>query len=615
MRFAIQNCPMNSPTNDEPGAARREAPGAWVSACSIEIGVHLVLFSVILLPFVFLVFPFLVFHVGASLININLSDDWHQWKGTAAVPLLSDAQEIDTAIALVLGSLAAAGFNFRHRLRQLNSEVSVTRRYKSLIGQRGLVLRTRMSAFWSQLAGQATPPPDVVWFPSSALLAQALIRSGQPIVAVSAGLWERAGSADPIADIIMLHELAHLAYGDPTRFNRLNSVLETANRTLVLLLRVMGSVVAFLMIQQLLKNCMAHLGTGPILRQELMIGAIGALAMSICPVTAAMVRRYVGLVTALIELRADVRSAQWSGGLKRFTEILANHPLVHQSTFADKARSMFSLRLTHLSESERIDLLGRPHQLLTPKVRYFLFSLILVLLLPLNGLTPLFEGGIFDLAAVATVAVALVAAVSTMVVVGAHGEGRMPFMRLARLSLCVVLFTAACQINLYTLTYSMSTLAVTLGLPASGLTDSFSVVMISALHDIRGQLLNIWSDGWLPVSVLIGTLAFAGLWIGARILMGQNHQVSLWSLTMVGAAAGIGVVVDGNDPWRISVIEHTLFGRLLSDWADVTRQLPLLRFTLGPCLALAGISVMVVLRLGMNIVGRGTQPGDIRPHF
>jgi hypothetical protein len=79
--------------------------------------------------------------------------------------------------------------------------------------------------------------------------------------------------------------------------------------------------------------------------------------------------------------------------------------------------------MTHLLESERMQIVRRPERLLTPKVQYFFFSLCLVLLLPLNGVTPLFEGGIVDLAGVIAVATALSAAFATMFVL-ARGTSR-----------------------------------------------------------------------------------------------------------------------------------------------------------------------------------------------
>src|SRR3954447_24098315 len=99
---------------------------------------------------------------------------------------------------------------------------------------------------------------------------------------------------------------------------------------------------------------------------------------------------------------------------------------MHKSTLTDRARSLFSLEVTHFSETERLEILGNPARILTPKVEYFAFSLVLVLLLPLNGLTPLFEGGIVDLAAVITVASALVMAVTAMLAGGQGGGPDLP---------------------------------------------------------------------------------------------------------------------------------------------------------------------------------------------
>jgi hypothetical protein len=201
----------------------------------------------------------------------------------------------------------------------------------------------------------------------------------------------------------LLHELAHLAYNDPQSFARLTSLLETVSRALKVMFLALISIVGFLMLQVLIANIWNKLSAGTIVAQEVMIALIGLLATSLGPVAVATVRRYIGFITSLVELRADVRSAEWAGGTEHFAEILRNTPMVHRSTLRDRTSSLFSLELTHLSESERVELLSDPERLLTPKLRYFVFTLVLALLFPLNGLTPLFAGGIFDLAVVVTI--------------------------------------------------------------------------------------------------------------------------------------------------------------------------------------------------------------------
>lgn len=582
------------------------------SACSVEILVHRVLLSVIFLPFAFLVFPFLTFHIGVSLVNVNLSDDWRQWRHLAAKPefvFLTDAQEIALATALVLLMVLLSAARYRRSLRQLENPVPGERRYREPKGNRGLALKMRIAILWSRVALQATPPPEVFWFPNSAVLAQAMTRSGHPEIAVSTGLWERIEDSESIADLILLHELAHLAYGDPDTFRSLSALLSAVTRCVMLLLRVLIVTIGFLLVQQAVVSYRANPQQGFILRQEVAVAGIGLIALSLCPVTAAMLRRYIGLIVSLIELRADACAAQWAGGLERFVKVLSNHPMVHKSTLTDRARSLFSLDLTHLSETERLEILSDPSRILTPKVQYFAFSLVLVLLLPLNGLTPLFEGGVVDLAAVITVAAALMMALTAMLVLAGRVTNWISPARLLALSACATGFTAACQINLYTFVYSLSTSAVEIGLGRPSLSENgsslsvanFLSVMGYAFVDIRNQLTNIWSRGWIALSVVITMAAFTGLLVAARNVRGLGG-VRSWLPAIASIASGVGVLLDGYDQWRSFVIEDTLFGRVFAGWASVTHRLPGIRFTLGPCLALAVVLILRVLGLaGHNI--------------
>jgi hypothetical protein len=509
-------------------------------------------------------------------------------------------------------TLTAAALGYWRDVRRRTIEPSDGRRYLAPKGNKGSTLTIQIKGLWSQVARQSTSPPDILWFPSAAVLARAMTPSGRLTVAVSAGLWEKIVTDDPIAKIVLLHELAHLAYRDPPTFIRLEALSDAATRILKQMLRVLIFIVLFLVLHQVIANYNAHVGAATIVRQTLMIAGIGFLALLICPVSAAIIRRYIGLITSLIELRADVRSAEWSGGgLKNFAEILSHHPLVHRSTLSDRARSWFSLGLTHLSESERIQIVRSPERILSPKVQYFFFSLCLVLLLPLNGVTPLFEGGIVDLAAVITVATALSVALCTMFVLAGGTSTRSPLLRLFTVSACAVFFTAACQINLYTLTYSLSTIAVEFGLPNKGTVlrwNEVSSVLMSAFHDIGGQLENIWSGGWIVVSVLVTMAALGGLRIVARGLRHTSDPVT-GRLALVAVATGLGVIIDGYDRWRAFVVENTLLGRAFVGWASITTRFRGIRFTLGPCLALTS---MLILSMASRWI-RGDRRADRMP--
>jgi len=591
------------------------------SACSVEILIHRALLSIVFLPFAFLVFPFLTFHVTISLLNLNLSDDLSRWRGipdSQKSVLFSDSWEIALAISFVLLIALLSALRYWRRLRQLEADVSAERRYREPKGEGGRALRKRIEDLWSQVGLRSTGPPAAYWFPNSSVLAQAIVRSGRREIAVSTGLWEQIEAGDSIADAVLLHEFAHLFYGDPLTFRRMTALLESAVGCLALLFRVLALTAALLLVQQVVLAYHDRAQLGFALRQGVVVAGIGTLALSLCPVTAAAIRRYIGFIVALIELRADVRAAQWAGGLEQFVGVLSLNSMVHKSTLTDRARSLFSLDLTHFSETERLEMLHRPERLITPKVQYFGFSLLLVLLLPLNGLTPLFEGGILDWAAVATVAVALMVASTAMLTLGCKVRGRISSLRLLALSACATLFCAACQMNLYTFAYSLSTAAVEVGLGRPSLSENgsslsianFISVMSYPLGDIRHQLYNLWSSGWVSLSILITMAAFTALLAGAS--NGQPFGRLRWlTPAVVSVASGFGVLLDAYDPWRSFVIEQTLVGRAAVGWAAISHRFPGARFTLGPCLAVSGLLLLRTI----GLITKLSQPDCGRPEI
>jgi Zn-dependent protease with chaperone function len=573
-------------------------------ACSIEIRTQIVLFSAVLVPLVILVLPFLAFHLGLSLLNLNLSPDWLYWRGQppqSQFAILSEGEEIAGALIFTLVTIATAAMKYRTSLRQRTLDLS-GRRYQALRGDRGMALARRVESLWFQIAHQAASAPEVFWFASASVAARAMNRPNGPAIAVSIGLWERIDDSDQIAEIVLLHELAHVAYGDSRLFARLEAGLSAAKQTLTVMLWTLVVTLGFMMMQCAGSANQAHLPASKMLGQEVMVLSIGLLALSLRPVMVGVVKRYIALITSLIELRADVRGAEWAGGFERYAEILRDHPMVHRSTVGDRARSLFSLELTHISESERIEILENPERLFRPKVGYFVFSLVLCLFLPLNGLTPLFEGGICDLAAVVTVAAALTITASTMLIVAGGTTIRIPIARLLGLSASTVLFTAACQINLYNIGYSLSTVSVSIGNPSAYLNFSGASFLSNVGEGFQGigdELIQLWGNGWILVSILLTLTAFIGVYLAGRFIQ-RTICINLWILSLIAATSGLGVVLDGYDPFRGFIIDDTILGRMIAGWSAATARLPGIRFTLGPCLALGSVLLLLVTVVGLN---------------
>jgi len=566
-------------------------------ALSIEILVHLLLLFAVILPLAFLVYPYFVYELGVGLVNRNLADDWQHRGNTAAHRSLDDPefltqqQEILTGLALTVFTVMAAARSYRtSRKSAFNSK---DRRFRRLVGLRGDALRQRVTALWSGLANQKERPPTVMWFSNSSVSACATRYEGEPTIAVSIGLWERSEAADPLSELILLHELAHLAYNDPIRLARFHALLETTKRIWHILVRVLSGVLAFMIAHSAYAGWRDHRSVMTILALECMLLLIGMVVMLVGPAAVSIVRRYFGMITSLIELRADVRAAQWAGGLKTFLDATLTHPLVHHSDYADRARSLFSFRLTHLSETERVELFARPQSLLLPKFKYFLFSLFLAVFMTLNIYTSMIGGGIFDLAILEAVAIAMVVASVAMLVNAAAAPVKLHARSLTELAAAVVLCTAACHFWLDTVTYSVATVAVTIGNPAA--VGPFSIastidVMVASGRDIGRELSALWSHGWIFVSMVVVVFLFRLLYGIARWIP-REDRLRLFVTGLAAFAAALGILVEGYDDLHSGFLLTGIPDTIESGWTTIVSRHPGLRFTLGPLL---GLSVVLL---------------------
>src|SRR6202012_3214137 len=99
---------------------------------------------------------------------------------------------------------------------------------------------------------------------------------------------------------------------------------------------------------------------------------------------------------------------------------------------------------------------------------------------------------------------------------------------------------------------------------------------------IAGQVVRIWSRGWVVASMAITTTTLAGLRSAAKLRPTGCDSVRV--LAAVGVASGIGGVIDGYDPWRAYFLDHTGIGGIFTAWHALGGRVPAARFTLGPCL-------------------------------
>jgi Zn-dependent protease with chaperone function len=386
-------------------------------ASSIEIRVHQAIILFLFLPLLGLYFP-AVFTALSLYTAVN---------AVASLPGLATPNE-DAASPYWLGLLfisgaglvATAVFTARQALRQELATDFPPEGRKPPKGAKGQLLAERVASIWARLPARRRPVPSIVWSSNFNILAHAYDTLGAQTIEVSSGLWERVMKDDPVAAGILAHETAHLVFRDPPMFRVLAVATATLRRLLWIVLGIAIAATAIVILSQAAKDIVSRNSVAAILEHTLAIATVAVLVLVALPLAITIVRRYSGFIVSLMEVRADVAAAIWTSGLTSFATALANDPTLRRSTLADLRHSLVSLDLTHISETERLDLLRSTDRLITPKTRYFALSLALPLLVPINAATYLIEGGAIDHALVTAVAVAFQFTTVAMVLTGSQ---------------------------------------------------------------------------------------------------------------------------------------------------------------------------------------------------
>jgi hypothetical protein len=395
-------------------------------------------------------------------------------------------------------------------------------------------------------------------------------------------------AAIELADVVLFHEVAHLAKGDPRRFARIEAVVDVSRFALTVFFWAIASVVGWMLAHAITYDVLDGRGAATMLRHATMVLAIGGLACASVPLIYLAVRRYAGFLTLLVELRADVTAALWGPGLTQMAQIVQDDEAVHKSSWADRGRSLFAIGPTHLSETERVAILENHDRLITPQLRYFGLSLALPLAFPLNGATPMLWAGTFDavFALIATTAAGL-SVVALPAIAATYGVRVRSALRIAALAIVLVALPALSHLNLYTFAYGVQSIATEIGMSAAGDdVDTPLGAFVSSCSDVVKQLGEAAGNGAIVAAVV---LTFVVLLLLTSTLR-RVSRVGLSSkvvLSAVISATALGLVVEGFDSSRAYGLEALLLRTLSAPWSAVVSRVPELRFTAGPLLALA----------------------------
>lgn len=510
-------------------------------ACDAEIRAHQLIFALFMLPLLVLFVPSLLVALGFNLLSYLAAP-------AVASGLRDHFHALQAAMALLCGlaALAYARGVYTHDERS-----GTSRAVRAPVGAQGEVLRDRVRELWSTFS--QGDPPHVFWFPNFNVLARAWDARGKRHIEVSSGLWERVVRGDRVADFILAHEIAHLTKRDIPSFRRL-AAASAAARSMLQTLLWLG---AFFAILAACLRFAAALGSRQSPAQGLLEALstliVAALLLLAVPLSEISIRRYAGFIASLMEMRADITAALGTSGLHRISSAISADPTVRGSSLRDLGRSLVAVNLTHLPDSERLRILASTDRLITPKLRYFAFSLLLAAVFPVNPVTYLVWGGALDHMLTTSLVGAFFAASVAMIIHGSTGAS----LSLPRALIVATALSASAILPLfsvndfaYLLTHLVAGITIPAGLGAEPLTigqiasDSWTTIA-----GVAGKIWKAAAEGAITMSILFCTFAVMALAFLARSLAPRLRWQPRLAIFPT-AATCILLILTSRDPWR-----------------------------------------------------------------
>ena len=550
-----------------------------VQACTAEIKVHFIIFLSVIWPVTALVFPsivlyFVIFALANGSVLFGLFDQ--------RVPDFVAAQFMIlflTLIILLLSLYSVFIYKTIHKNRySKNSEIQ---NGKKPAGKKGEELQFKVARLWSKFDTINRKVPLVKWFVNFNVLAHAYENNGTQQIHVSSGLWERVIKKDPLSEIILTHEIAHLIFKDGAIFDLLESFTVAVRVVIKYAVRLSITTTIILGIYQVItdfRNSINFIDFMSHLVAVLMVAFMLLLPMILGEMA---IRRYGGFITSLMELRADISAALWTTGLKEVTKTLENDPSIRKSTLSDLGHSLSSLNLSHISESERIRLLKSPDRLSTPKLRYFALSILLALALPLNSITPLLWGGALDHLFVVTVIIAIYVA-TLLMFIDTQGIVIVSWKR------CFILAAALCtaiglsRINLYEFGYLLTAESASLMGSTAFNNEPFSFLQLKSnsiltVQSFLNDLLDIFAHLSSFISFVIVAASIRVISILSRKF--TYTYFSKYIKAILTALLSFIILLVTYDPWRGTWFEiwPLSISKKINEWTEI---FPGIRFSL-----------------------------------
>lgn len=515
-----------------------------VSACTSEIRVNLVVFFLPVFIIAGLIFPaFTLYWTAYALIAVG------EQTGLLHVSVreLLLANLGHFVLLVVPPLFTMYGWHLYRRLASTRVLSNDSRKTKALPDtDKARALSDAVANLWNVVGNSGKPAPQVVWFINFNALARAVELTGLSQIQVSSGLWDRFVKKDSLGTIILAHEIAHLVHRDLPVFATLDATVSAIRK----LVRWISYAAVFAAIcaagYELRTDITSHQNMRVILIHLAGVPVVTTFVIFPLWLGDWVIRRYGGFITSLMELRADVTAAEWT---ENFTQALGQDATVHKSSLRELGQSLVSLNLTHMSETERLNILDSADRLTTPKTRYYALSIVLALALPLNSFTPLLWNGALDHFFIAGVVVALHIVTFLMMALAARHHV-ISWKRALMLATGLFVATGLATINLYQLGYYLTVVGASFLAP-----NSFADKLLYwpdlrhaagvSLRGMAGEFLDIyWRWDTLPAIGVSALLVRFLSQLASGIHLG--HLYKAVGLVMTGYAA----VIACYDPQR-----------------------------------------------------------------
>jgi hypothetical protein len=349
-----------------------------IRASSLEIRAQRVFFLAVLCPVLGLLSPCLLMFVSLSILVVAVSSALGQ---PALEQMMWSTLIFAFSAAMAIGALLTG--SVRERRAVLQADRLARQEPMPLPPELEASLRDRFDAVWQALPVKTSPrAPTLIVQPSWDVTAHAYDDPKEGMaVEISSGLASRVLANDPLGAPILRHEATHLVFRD-LRMIRLQSIWAAGS----LFSAYFALAICALVAVALLAVSMVKPWPIP---KTVLNGASVALAIVLATLIVAaplllgvfVLRRYAGLLVALIEMRADVCAGLWGRGLEEFTDQIRRDRTVRTSGIVDLALAYISPSLSHFPAIERIALMSSAQRFTTPKLRYLLAAVLVIWLL------------------------------------------------------------------------------------------------------------------------------------------------------------------------------------------------------------------------------------------